>query len=103
MASDQAVGPIAQKRRQQRAERGQGGPGSSQITRGAEHGVRFYGRLVAVDPQHRLDPFEAEVAAQVLSKRRVARDEEKIMTALVAQNELHRAATESAGPVVDQN
>src|SRR5215469_13648798 len=103
MAGDQAVGPIAQKRRQQRTERGEGGPGSSEIVRGAEHGVRFYGRLVAVDPQHRLDAFEAEVAAQVLSQRRVASDEEKIVTALVAQDELHRATTESAGPVVDQN
>ena len=42
-------------------------------------------------------------AAQILSEGRVAGDEQKIVTLLVAQDELHRAAAESAGAVVDQH
>jgi len=102
MSRDQSIRPIAYWRRDQRANCGESGPKSSQVTRRAQHCARLDRSLVARDPQHRFDALEMEMAAQFLAERRVACHEQQLVTALVTQDELHRAAAESAGAVVHQ-
>src|SRR5271169_3625591 len=102
MARDQAISPIAQWRRDQRANRGKSGPNSTHVPRYAEHSAGLDRSFVARDPEHRFDRFEVKVTAQLLAERRIARHEQQLVTSLVTQDELHRAAAESARAVVDQ-
>ena len=103
IAGDEAIHRIAQESWNQRANRGQHSPDSTEIFRRVEHCARLYRSLAIGDPQHRFDGFQMELAAQVFPQLRVAGNEEKIVALLVPQDELHRPRAESAGAVVNQH
>ena len=108
MAGDQVVDSVAEKRRDEIAERGKT-PDATEVTRNAKTGgradedaLRSVG--VAIDPHHRVDVHEIGMTrAHGAPEIALQRGEAQGVLALMAEHELNGGGAEPAGAIVEQH